>query len=655
MLRGRHSAGRKIAVGSVAAATALGLTLMTSSPGEAAQQNPKEDSEALGQLIESDLFTAELLDAASAYSSSPSSTDEVSTPLNVDALGALDISLGKGISLPLISDADGSGLLELGNVGALNSYGHASAYNDALASAGAVGENGAINLDDIDAGTAGNAKVNLTSLLNQLGLTGITDKVVDDLSLELGAIASTASSDGTKPTSDYVVADGVLSVSSPAVKGVTEALDEVVAGTGTTLDDALGTDGFLDKLSTVGVDLNVLELAKIQVGGETSSVSVDTKTALDSVVENLINEELADKAGIVKINLSTGKINIDLSKVVGGTDATNLNNLDPNTQVLTADTITEITDAVAEALGTVTGKLTKTLRDALNNVAVTIELPAHIEALGGTIAKADGKVTVEATLGQLTGIDKTKPTVDTDLKLKLLLVTIDAGDILNAITDPLITSVLGILGPTVGEIVNSTADDIAKGLADTVASVIDPLAPVFENLNKVVELTINEQPTLKDPAQESQVKGDNGDGFTVSAVSLELLPGVTPPADAPAAQAAVSVADINLASASVRATAEAPEEPGDDDANTNAAASAATSANADDDSNASADVAAQTAAMADATSTASAAADSSATAAAESAAVEDASTTASTDATSDENASAQTASQAAATADDNST
>ena len=59
MLRGRHSAGRKIAVGSVAAATALGLTLMTSSPGEAAQQNPKEDSEALGQLIESDLFTAE--------------------------------------------------------------------------------------------------------------------------------------------------------------------------------------------------------------------------------------------------------------------------------------------------------------------------------------------------------------------------------------------------------------------------------------------------------------------------------------------------------------------------------------------------------------------------------------------------------------------
>lgn len=70
MLRGRQSAGRKIAVGGVAAATALGLTLMTTSPGAADEQNPDEDAEALGQLIESDLFSAELLDAASAYSGS---------------------------------------------------------------------------------------------------------------------------------------------------------------------------------------------------------------------------------------------------------------------------------------------------------------------------------------------------------------------------------------------------------------------------------------------------------------------------------------------------------------------------------------------------------------------------------------------------------
>ena len=650
MLRNRHTTGRRIAVGGVAAATALGLTLLTTSPGEAAQQNPKEDSEALGQLIESDLFNTQLADAASAYSSSPSSTDAVSTPLNVDALGALNIDLGNGISVPLISDAEGSGLLELGNAGALNSYGHSPAYNEALASAGAVGEDGAINVDDINNGTAGNANVNLTSLLDQLGLSGITDEIVDDLSLELGAIASTASSDGTDPKSEYVVADGVLTVSSPAVGKVSEALDEVVSGAGTTLDAALGSEGLLDELAKVGVDVNVLGLAAIDVGGEGSSISVDSKTALDSIVENLINEELADKAGIVKIDLSTGEIKIDLAKIVGGTDATNLNNLDPNTQVLTSETITKITDAVAEALGTVTGKLTTTLKDALNNVAVTIELPAHIEALGGALAEADGKITVEATLGQLTGVDDTKPTVSTDLTLKLLVGEIDAGEILNAITDPLITSVLDILGPTVGELVNSTADDIAKSLADTVASVIDPLAPVFENLNKVVELTINEQPTLKDPVQESEVNGDNGPGFTVSAVSLELLPGVAPEGEV-ATQAEVSVADINLASSSVRATAEAPEEPGDDDVNTNAAASAAASADADDDSNASAEVAAQAAAQADATTDETAAADASAEAAAESAATEDASSETSADATTETNASATVAAEAASNAD----
>ena len=651
MLRGRQTTGRKIAVGSVAAATALGLTLMTTSPGSADEQNPAEDAEALGQLIESDLFDAELLDAASAYSSSPSSTDAVSTPLNVDALGGLNIDLGGGISLPLVSDADGSGLLEIGNAGTLNAFGHAPAYNDALASAGAVGEDGALNLDDINEGNYGNANVDLTALFDQLGLEGITDEIIDELSLELGAVASTASSDGTDTQSEYVVADGILTVSSPAVAKVSEALDEVVAGTGTTLEEALGSEGLLDELAKVGVDVDVLGLAAISVGGAESTISVDTKTALDSIVENLINEELADEAGIVKIDLSTGEIKIDLAKIVGGADATDLNNLDPNTQVLTSETITKITDAVAEALGTVTGKLTTTLKDALNNVAVTIELPAHIEALGGGLAEADGKITVEATLGQLTGVDDTKPTVDTDLVLNLPLGgEVDAGQILNAITDPLITSVLDVLGPTVGEIVNSTADEIAGQLADTVASVIDPLAPVFENLNKVVELTINEQPTLKDPAQESQVKGDNGDGFTVSAVSLELLPGVAPASDV-ATQAEVSVADINLASSSVRATAEEPEVPGDPDANTNAAASAAASADADDDSNASAEVAAQAAAQADASTDESAAADASAEAAAESAATEDASSETSADATTETNASATVAAEAASNAD----
>src|SRR5699024_5864390 len=118
------------------------------------------------------------------------------------------------------------------NAGALNAYGHAPQYNNAKASAGAVGSDGALNLDDINNGDYGNANVDLTAVLKQLGLDGVTDQVVDDLSLELGAIASTADSNGTEYTPDYVVADGTLTVSSPAVEGISDALDTVVDGTG---------------------------------------------------------------------------------------------------------------------------------------------------------------------------------------------------------------------------------------------------------------------------------------------------------------------------------------------------------------------------------------------------------------------------------------
>src|SRR5699024_10726200 len=188
--------------------------------------------------------------------------------------------------------------------------------------------------------------------------------------------------------------------------------------------------------------------------------------------------------------------------------------------------------------------------------------------LSGTLPGVNGKITVDATLGQLAGTDDTDPDIDTDLSI----LGVDAGAIINAVTDPLVTSLLSITEPPIGGILDSTADEVAGAVTDIVDPVLTSLDPVFGALNQVVDLTINEQPTAKDPAEESQVKGTNGPGFTVSAVSLELLP-------------AADAIDINLASSSVRATDEDPEAPGDDDANANAAASASASADADGDNN----------------------------------------------------------------------
>ncbi|MGO1264838.1 MAG: choice-of-anchor G family protein, partial [Brevibacterium aurantiacum] len=434
------------------------------------------------------------------------------------------------------------------------------------------------------------------------------------------------------PSSEYVVADGVMTVSSPAVGGLSDELNKVVDGAGGTLEDVIAEEGLADELAKAGIDINT-GLANLKLGGEGTTVSVETQDALNSVVENLVNEKLADKAGIVSIDLKNGDIKIDLAKVVNGENGEDLNGLDPNTQVLTSETIGKITDAVAEALGTLSGKLNETLKDGLNDAHAKISLPAEGSVAG---IPADGKIDIDATLGQLAGTGEGDPKVTTDLNVA----GIDLGDLINSITGPLLEGLLGVTEPIIGGILNSTADQVTGGVTDAVDPILSGLDPVFEGLNKVVDLTINEQPTKRDPAEDSNVKGTEDAGFTVNAVSLELLPNVAAPNQA---QAADAVADINLASSSVRATA-ADEAPGDD-------ANADDTASADADDSASADADDSAAATADADDSATADADDSAaaTADADDAAAANADVNASADA--DDSASATNDSNASATAD----
>ncbi|MGO3063928.1 MAG: choice-of-anchor G family protein, partial [Brevibacterium aurantiacum] len=434
------------------------------------------------------------------------------------------------------------------------------------------------------------------------------------------------------PSSEYVVADGVMTVSSPAVGGLSDELNKVVDGAGGTLEDVIAEEGLADELAKAGIDINT-GLANLKLGGEGTTVSVETQDALNSVVENLVNEKLADKAGIVSIDLKNGDIKIDLAKVVNGENGEDLNGLDPNTQVLTSETIGKITDAVAEALGTLSGKLNETLKDGLNDAHAKISLPAEGSVAG---IPADGKIDIDATLGQLAGTGEGDPKVTTDLNVA----GIDLGDLINSITGPLLEGLLGVTEPIIGGILNSTADQVTGGVTDAVDPILAGLDPVFEGLNKVVDLTINEQPTKRDPAEDSNVKGTEDAGFTVNAVSLELLPNVAAPNQA---QAADAVADINLASSSVRATA-ADEAPGDD-------ANADDTASADADDSASADADDSAAATADADDSATADADDSAaaTADADDAAAANADVNASADA--DDSASATNDANASATAD----
>ncbi|MGO2036371.1 MAG: choice-of-anchor G family protein, partial [Brevibacterium sp.] len=660
ILRGRQmTTGRKLAVGAVAAATALGLTLLVTSPSSAAQINPNEDAEAFAQLIDTDLISADLLDVSSAYRSFPIDTGKQADnqALNLEALQTLGVEL-PNIGLPLIAPEGGDGLLHIGNAGVLNSYAHAPSADSAQAGTGAVDQNGAINVDPDNPAASGNANVDLTSLFHQLGLGEATDELVDELRLELGAIASTATSDGETTTPDYTVTDGVLTVSSPAISDLTGTLTDTIDGTGDTLQEIIGDEGLASQLASIGINLNVL-VAQVSVGGDDAEISVEVRDALNKVVEEVINTELTDDKRLVSVDLEEGDIKIDLAKVVKGENAEDLNGLDPNTQVLTDATIGTITTALADALGSLTERVNIALagdpdapagseesRGALDNVHLVIKLPASISLLGQTV---NGGVTVDATLGQLAGSDTTPPTVTTDLRITVLGQTVNPGQVLNIITTPVINAVLGIIKPLIGGIIDSTASEVSGAVTGIVDPVVASLRPVLNALNEVVDLTINEQSPLPEASgvgaqsalDSSEVDGTNGPGFTVNAVSLELLP-------------AGDVIDVNLASSSVRATAA--EAPGDDDANVNASASASASANADNDQNAVAQAAAQAAADPDAddNSDTTAASDSTAQAAAQSASNEQASSDVSSDVASDPNASSIAAAQSAADPDDDS-
>jgi hypothetical protein len=96
-------------------------------------------------------------------------------------------------------------------------------------------------------------------------------------------------------------------------------------------------------------DLSALVDGDVVLIGEVEQQR-DAATAESGLEAAGLVEALEDEAGIVSIDLANGDIQIDLAKIVKGGDASDLNGLDPNTQVLTSDTISQITDAVADAV-----------------------------------------------------------------------------------------------------------------------------------------------------------------------------------------------------------------------------------------------------------------------------------------------------------------
>lgn len=501
--------------GGVLAAAAVVVAGAGAFPAHAAPGDPTTPNAASAQgvLIDLDLLrdinVAALISADAANPAGPA-TDTAS--IDVALLNQLLGLNVPGINLPLIGDGTNGGLLYLGDAaaaGVLNGYANTPATGTASARAasGAVTNAGAIDVDAASNWGDGYLAVDLTALLSQLTLDNATSGVIDDLRLDLGALASTASATaGSAPTSTYTVAGAHLNVRSPLVSALFTSLNTQLAAD---LNSPLGSSGPIQTaLNTVDIPpLSLLGLINVNLGTPRLVLPTNLETTLNA----LLGEPLEDANGLVQIDLEAGTIHVDLAQLLGGSG---LNGLSPNTLLLTAAHVNTIVATITTLLDSLVDKVVA----AVLGLDLTIDFDPTVSAILGTVS-GNLDVKVNGTLAQLGGLaDAGSPTVAVTGGLVVDLpvapdVTVDISSLLTPITNavvPAIQGVLGVLltptGPVLGVVTTTVTTLVTR-----VVNALDPVRT--EVIPKVVSITVNSQPTM--PTNT----------FSVRALSVDLLPG----------------------------------------------------------------------------------------------------------------------------------
>jgi len=486
-------------------------------------------SQALAELINADALG---IDAATAVTAEQNFLDDegaapATSTINAELLDQLVAADLGGISLE-------TGLDGLG-VGALSGFASTPEPTNAIAASGAVTSDGSIAVDGST--TTGFASVDLTSALADLGLG--TEGVVNDLSLELGALASRAEETEGAVESQYALAGAQLSIDSPTVGDLSESLDFAVADINADVNGLLSGDGsFQSALDTVTVDT-----IEIGLGGSLGILEVDLgspQLAATADVSGAVTEVLAaplvSESGLVSIDLSSGEVLIDLAQLHGG----NLNDLPANTTLLSPAEVEQISIEATALLGELTDNLTTGVNTSIENTAVTLTLDPELSALAG-IADGDLSVEIDTTIAQLLAGDGaiSSEAVDVDGEVTLLGgITIPAGELSDELVEPILNQLLpSIAAPLAANLEEGLGTSVQDTVDGSVGPLLDGLTPVFDSLNQVVTLTVNEQSSPGDLGETS---------FTVRALSVDVLP-------------SVNTASLQFASSSVYAEdAEAP-------------------------------------------------------------------------------------------------
>ena len=362
-------------------------------------------------------------------------------PLTVEALGATVLDQPGGVQLPLLDVVD---------AGVISQYAEADKNGESFASTGAIQDDGGIGVGNTSSGRAGDLTVDIDSLLgNEFAA------VLTDVKLELDAVSARADGNMTSASGDYTLADATLSFSSPAISNLTSKVSNALSSVDGKLV-SLGTDD-----GVLGNSIDGILDPVLGVVGSSADVTVVVDADLQDAVSALLVGKYGN--GAVSFDLETGAVVVDLEALLGG----ELNNLAPNTELLTDAVVNQILNGITE-----------TVADLADDIVEHVEL-----------ALRDAHVEVSAKLNLLTAQESTQQTVCHDIQVPII------GDILDGEILGGDSSSGGLVGGLLGGLTGGLTEGVTQGVTQgiigyTTDTVCELVGSVLPDLRSTVDVSI---------------------------------------------------------------------------------------------------------------------------------------------------------------------
>ena len=496
-------------------------------------------------------------------------SDAWSTDLALSVLSGLDV--GAGIPLPFGTDT-----------GAYTQYGRATSDGLSVGASGAIttAAGGLASLDDPGTAAPRLATLQLSTLIGSaLPGLGVDSADLADAGLRVGTVGAIAELDscaslwsgaapGADLTREYLVQDLGLVLTSATVTDVASELRSSIvdletdrdalapagtAITGAALTAVQSTLASILDLSLLGVDVSLASLDAATVG-----VDFDLAPVVDAV-----SGELTD--GVVTIDLTTGAVQADLAALFDAAYGSSggLNGLPPNTSVLTAPVLAELSTRAGVLLTDfIDLSLQPALDAALEAATVTVVLDATLRTQATVLITTvnvlglDLHTEITGTVGGFTGVPGAPtPVVATTvteaspgiLNTLLALLGISLGGLTTAVVDavaaPLVTDLVPVIGsqvitPLLATATATTASTVSSLTTVTVPAFLAAFDPVLDALRTLVDVTVNARPDQPGSVGEPD---DPGAGrWFQTALHVGVVDG-----------SAASVAEFCLANASV--------------------------------------------------------------------------------------------------------